>query len=239
MSSSSTVGSDKNAAAVRGRFITLEGSEGVGKTTNLAVIREWLVGRGVDLVVTREPGGTALGERLRSVLLEVSADAHEPAMSDMAELLLMFAARAQHIQQVIEPALAAGQWVLSDRFTDATYAYQGAGRGIPKEHIDTLQTLVQGELRPDKTLYLDLDPAVAFERISDRAHDRIEQEQLDFFQRIRACYLQRAQDEPQRYVVIDAGVDKDQVATRVRASLAEGLAEAVDDRQEGVRDATK
>lgn len=207
----------------RGRFITLEGSEGVGKTTNLEVISQHLGAQNIDLVVTREPGGTELGERVRGVLLEVSNNPAEPDMSAMAELLLMFAARAQHIEQVIEPALAAGQWVLSDRFTDASFAYQGAGRQLSSTPIETLENLVQGELRPDKTLYLDLDPTIAFERIADRALDRIEREQLDFFQRVRDCYLKRAQDEPRRFAVIDAGVDKAQVAAEVRKSIDEFL----------------
>jgi dTMP kinase len=214
---------DKSAGN-RGRFITLEGSEGVGKTSNLKVIEAHLLDQGIDLVVTREPGGTALGERVRKVLLEVAADAEEPPMAAMAELLLMFAARAQHVTHVIEPALAAGKWVLSDRFTDASFAYQGGGRGVDMTSIDTLQTLVQGELRPDKTLYLDLDPAVAFERIAGRAHDRIEREQLDFFHRVRDCYLERAASEPQRFSVIDAGSSLAAVAEDVRAALNAFLA---------------
>jgi len=211
----------------RGRFITLEGSEGVGKTTNLEVISQHLDAHGIDLVVTREPGGTALGERVRGVLLEVSTNPSEPEMSAMAELLLMFAARAQHIEQVIEPALALGQWVLSDRFTDASFAYQGAGRQLSSGPVETLQNLVQGGLRPDKTLYLDLDPTIAFERIADRAHDRIEREQLDFFLRVRDCYLKRAQDEPHRIAVIDAGVDKATVAAEVRQSIDDFVSLAV------------
>lgn len=214
---------NSTSTSQRGRFITLEGSEGVGKTTNLNVISEHLVGQGIDLVVTREPGGTALGERVRGVLLEVSANPSEPDMSAMTELLLMFAARAQHIEQVIEPALAAGQWVLSDRFTDASFAYQGAGRGLSSTPVETLENLVQGELRPDKTLYLDLDPKIAFERIADRAHDRIEREQLDFFQRVRDCYLKRALEEPLRFAVIDAGVDKQKVASAVRECIDDFL----------------
>jgi len=212
-------------AVERGSLITLEGSEGVGKTTNLNVISQQLIDNGIDLVVTREPGGTPLGERIRSVLLEVSGNPAEPAMSGMAELLLMFAARAQHVEQVIEPALAQGQWVLSDRFTDASFAYQGAGRGLSADYIETLQNLVQGRLRPDKTLYLDLEPSVAFERIADRAHDRIEQEQLDFFERVRDCYLKRAESEPDRFAVIDAGLDKDSVAKQVRRAIDDFLSQ--------------
>jgi len=227
MSSSSGRSTGGDSQALRGCFITLEGSEGVGKTTNLEVIEQQLVGRGVDLVVTREPGGTALGERVRSLLLQVSADVSEPTMSAMAELLLMFAARAQHVEQVIEPALARGQWVLSDRFTDASYAYQGAGRGLDQQAIDTLQSLVQANLRPDKTIYLDLDPATAFERIADRAHDRIEREELDFFQRVRDCYVERAKEEPQRFAVVDAGLDRASVALQVRAAV-DGFLDSID-----------
>ncbi len=205
----------------RGRFITLEGSEGVGKTTNLAVIESFLKEHRLDVVVTREPGGTALGERLRAVLLDVAADPEEPPMADLAELLLMFAARAQHVQQVIEPALAAGIWVLSDRFTDASYAYQGGGRGIPAKTIETLEALVQGALRPDKTLYLDIAPEIAFRRIANRAHDRIEREQQAFFHRVRDCYLARAKAEPGRFSVIDASAEVESVAAGVRQVLGE------------------
>lgn len=209
-------------------FITLEGSEGVGKTSNLNVIEAFLRNSGVDLLVTREPGGTALGERIRGVLLEVGADPDEPAMVPMAELLLMFAARAQHVEQVIRPALAAGQWVLSDRFTDASFAYQGGGRGMPNKDIELLQTLVQGELRPHKTLYLDLDPAQAFERIADRSHDRIEREALDFFYRVRNNYLERAQAEPDRFIIIDAGQNIEAVANDVTVALETLMQDSLD-----------
>lgn len=208
----------------RGRFLTLEGSEGVGKTTNLAVIERFLRNRNIDLVVTREPGGTALGERIRGVLLDVAAHDDEVPMNQMAELLLMFAARAQHVATVIEPALAAGRWVLSDRFTDASFAYQGAGRQMGSVVISTLETLVQGELRPDVTLYLDIDPDVAFKRIANRELDRIEREELDFFQRVRACYLSRAAEEPDRFAVIDAGFELGVVEAAVIAALETKLA---------------
>lgn len=217
MSKASTT-SDRGSE--RGKFLTLEGSEGVGKTTNLAVIEDDLRARRIDLVVTREPGGTELGERLRGVLLAVAADPAEAPMTDMTELLLMFAARAQHISQVIEPALAAGRWVLSDRFTDASFAYQGGGRGIPLDKIAALENLVQGSLRPDKTFYLDIDPELAFQRIANREHDRIEREQLAFFERVRNCYLDRAIEEPARFEVIDAGAPLDDVAESIRRALA-------------------
>lgn len=196
----------------------------MGKTTNLAVIERFLRNRNIDLVVTREPGGTALGERIRGVLLDVAAHDDEVPMNQMAELLLMFAARAQHVATVIEPALAAGRWVLSDRFTDASFAYQGAGRQMGSVVISTLETLVQGELRPDVTLYLDIDPDVAFKRIANRELDRIEREELDFFQRVRACYLSRAAEEPDRFAVIDAGFELGVVEAAVIAALETKLA---------------
>jgi len=203
---------------IKGRFITLEGSEGVGKTTNLAVIEQVLRERGVGLVVTREPGGTALGERIRQLLLHEATDdgSENASMVGTAELLLMFAARAQHVAQVIRPALERGDWGLSDRFTDATYAYQGSGRGLPMEDIASLETLVQGELRPDLTLYLDIDPKVAFARIADRQLDRIEREELAFFHRVREGYRARAAAEPLRFAVVDAAADQASVAADVR-----------------------
>ena len=207
----------------RGHFLTLEGSEGVGKTTNLAIIEAHLRAHDIDVVVTREPGGTTLGERLRTVLLEVSADPNEPEMTAMTELLLMFAARAQHIAEVVEPELAAGRWVLSDRFTDASFAYQGGGRGVDAATVETLQTLVQGELRPDQTLYLDIDPTIAFQRIADRPHDRIEREAHEFFHRVRDCYLARARNEPERITVIDAGDELSAVADNLRLAVSSYL----------------
>lgn len=211
------------ARAKRGRFITLEGSEGVGKTTNLGVIERFLREHDIDFLVTREPGGTALGERIRGVLLEVAADATEPPMNQMAELLLMFAARAQHVATVIEPALAEGRWVLSDRFTDASFAYQGAGRQMGESSVATLEALVQGDLRPDVTLYLDIDPEIAFKRIANRELDRIEREERAFFHRVRDCYLSRAAAEPDRFAIVDAGQELAAVEQAVVASLANKL----------------
>jgi dTMP kinase len=179
----------------------VEGGEGVGKSTNMAYLEKELVGHGVDLLVTREPGGSALGERLRQLLLAVDAEAIDP----MAELLLVFAARAQHITTRIEPALAAGKWVLCDRFTDATYAYQCGGRGIDRGAVSALEQLVQGELRPDCTLLLDAPVATGMARAQGRGElDRFEREELAFFERVRATYLELAASSSGRYRIIDA-----------------------------------
>lgn len=183
------------------RFISLEGGEGAGKSTCLAFIRDFLVQRGFSLVVTREPGGTPLAEEIRTLLL---ARRDEPVAPN-AELLLMFAARAQHLAQVIQPALSRGDWVLCDRFTDATYAYQGYGRHRSMETIAALEQLVQGSLRPGLTLLLDLPVQEGMARAEARAEkDRFESEQEDFFERVRHGYRARAAAEPQRFRVIDA-----------------------------------
>ena len=180
----------------------MEGGEGVGKSTNLAFLQRFITSRGVDVVTTREPGGTALGEEIRALLLQVRSD----PVSVETELLLMFAARAQHICEVIEPALAAGKWVLSDRFTDATYAYQCGGRGIDHKVVEQLEQLVQGALRPDYTLLLDAPIDVGMARARNRGDlDRIEQETLAFFERVRQAYLQQANTHSERYRLIDAG----------------------------------
>lgn len=185
----------------RGLFITLEGMDGAGKTTHLEWMRGRLATRNIALTVTREPGGTALGESLRTLLLEGAA----PRQPE-TEALLMFAARNEHIAQVIEPALSAGQWVLCDRFTDATYAYQSGGSGVAWERIAQLERWVQGALQPDLTLYFDLAPEVGRARTREvRAPDRFEREQLEFYARVRAAYLRRAQEHPRRMRVIDAG----------------------------------
>lgn len=190
-----------NNAVEQGQFITVEGTEGVGKSTNMAFIESWLKEAGKELVITREPGGTELGEKLRSVLL----DAKEKSMSDDTELLLMFAARAQHLQEVILPALAAGKWVLCDRFTDSTYAYQGGGRGIATSRIAQLEQWVQGDRRPDMTIILDLPIDVGLERAGKRsAPDRFELEKHEFFNNVRDAFLSRAAASPNRYAVIDA-----------------------------------
>ena len=184
----------------RGRFITLEGMDGAGKTTHLEWLRQRLAAKGVALTVTREPGGTALGEALRTLLLDI------PGIRDPeTEALLMFAARREHIAQVIVPALSAGRWVLCDRFTDATYAYQAGGSGMAWERVAALERWVQGDLQPDLTLYFDLDPTVGRARTHKaRAPDRFEREQLAFYERVRAAYQRRATEYPQRIKVIDA-----------------------------------
>lgn len=186
-----------------GRFITLEGGEGVGKSSNLEFIRGHLEAAGKPVIVTREPGGTALGEQIRALLLDHRHD----GMSADSELLLMFAARAEHLARVIRPALAEGKWVLCDRFTDATYAYQGGGRGISAERISSLETWVQGALRPDLTLLFDAPVAVGMARAGRREGnaDRFEREELTFFERVRQSYLDQAKRFPERYRVIDAG----------------------------------
>ena len=197
---------------MRGRFITVEGSEGVGKSSNLAFIEDFLRKAGINIVRTREPGGTSLGESVRELLL----DARQTAMCDDMELLLMFAARAQHLAEVIRPALEAGQWVLCDRFTDATYAYQGGGRGVPMERIQVLEDWVQGEQRPDHTLLLDMPVADGLQRAGVRSEpDRFEQEQHAFFERVRETYLARAKAEPGRIHVIDASPALDVVQTHI------------------------
>jgi dTMP kinase len=201
-----------------GRFITLEGSEGVGKTSNLEVVADCICRAGFEVCATREPGGTDLGEQIRKLVLD-SADAVAPP----AELLLVFAARAQHLEEVIRPALAAGKWVLSDRFTDASYAYQGGGRGIDLSAIEALENFVQGSLRPDLTFYLDIEPGLGFERIKNRPLDRLERERADFYQRVRSVYLARAQQAPDRYVIVDASPALARVANAVRAGFAQHL----------------
>jgi len=184
----------------RGKFITLEGMDGAGKTTHLEWLRGKLLARDIALTVTREPGGTPLGEALRKLLL----DNHDQRHPD-TEALLMFAARREHIAQVIEPALAAGNCVLCDRFTDATYAYQAGGSGMAWERVAALEQWVQGALQPDLTLYFDLDPAVGRARaLQAREPDRFEREKQEFYERVRAAYLRRAAEHPRRIRVIDA-----------------------------------
>ncbi|MGI9323661.1 MAG: dTMP kinase [Pseudomonadales bacterium] len=202
-----------------GRFITLEGMEGVGKSSNLASAAQWLERHGVDVLVTREPGGTPLAEAVRELLLAV----REEPVAPLTELLLMFAARAQHLATVIEPALAGGRWVLCDRFTDATYAYQGGGRQLEVKVIAELEQLVHPLRQPDLTLFLDLEWAVAKERIESRELDRFEQEAADFFGRVRAVYLDRARSF-ERYVTIDAGQSLPQVGAAVAAVLEQRTA---------------
>jgi dTMP kinase len=204
----------------RGLFITLEGGEGAGKSTNLAYVHQRLAQAGQTVVVTREPGGTALGERVREILLH----RHDLQITPEAELLLMFAARAEHLAKVIRPALAAGRTVLCDRFTDATYAYQGGGRGIPSQRIAAIEDWVQGGLRPDLTLLFDLPVETGRARASSRGSpDRFEQEDDAFFERVRAHYLTRAAREPQRIRIIDATAALERVQQQIDAILHEVL----------------
>lgn len=199
-----------------GLFISLEGGEGVGKSTNLQFIQQWLTQHQIPVTVTREPGGTVVAEKIRSLLLE----RQDEAISEQAELLLMFAARAQHLQNLIKPALQQGQWVLCDRFTDATYAYQGGGRNMNMQTIAWLEQMVQGDLRPDLTLLLDAPIEVGMQRAQKRgALDRFEVEQIDFFKRVQQTYLQRAAEQPQRYQIIDASLPLEQVQAQISAVL--------------------
>jgi dTMP kinase len=192
----------------RGKFISLEGIDGAGKSTHLDGIAESLRARGKEVVVTREPGGTPLGEKLRTLLLS-------HPMHIETETLLMFAARREHIAQVVEPALAAGRWVVSDRFTDATYAYQGAGGGIPRERIAALERWVQGALRPDLTIIFDAPVEVARARLGEGRSDRFEQEGPRFFERVRDGYLERAVAEPDRIRVVNASRTQAEVKEEV------------------------
>lgn len=202
------------------RFITLEGIEGAGKSTQLAFLKDLLEQSGIEPVVTREPGGTELGERLRALLLQD----HGQAMCADSELLLMFAARAEHLAKIIRPALAAGRWVLCDRFTDATYAYQGGGRGVPRERIAALETWVQEGLRPDLTLLFDVPVALGLARAVNRGRpDRFEGEGQAFFERVRAHYLDIAAHEPRRVRVLDATAERGTVQAELRAILGEWL----------------
>ncbi|MCG8426893.1 MAG: dTMP kinase [Chromatiales bacterium] len=199
-----------------GKFITVEGGEGAGKSSNIAFIRKYLEEQGIDVIYTREPGGTPLGEEIRDLLLGHKHD----GMSDETELLLMFAARAQHLHQVILPALRQGQWVLCDRFTDASFAYQGGGRGVAWEKIENLQTWLQGDLRPDLTLLLDLSVEVGMDRASKRSTpDRFESEALSFFEKVRDAYLRIAKEQPERVKIVDAGQSLETVQHQIKSIL--------------------
>lgn len=184
----------------KGKFITIEGSEGAGKSTNIRFVQNYLTEKNIDFISTREPGGTPIAEKIRDLLLD---KANTDLCSD-TELLLMFAARAQHLNELIIPALKAGKWVLSDRFTDASYAYQGGGRGLSMNKIAQLEQFVQGDLRPDATILLDIPVEKGMERVRNRGEtDRFEQETLSFFNRIRDAYLLLAKENPQRFHIID------------------------------------
>ena len=200
-----------------GRFITIEGSEGAGKSTAQTFLADKLTAQGISVLQTREPGGTPLAEAIRRNLLSVD----EEAPVEMAELLLVFAARAQHLAKVIEPALEQGKWVLCDRFTDATYAYQGTGRGLSAELIGKLEALVQGDRRPDTVILLDMPPQIGLGRARARgALDRFEQEEQAFFERVRQGYLERAAAFPDRYVVVDATQELSEVQRSLEAVMA-------------------
>lgn len=191
---------------MRGRFITFEGIDGAGKSTHHGWMVEYLRATGRNVVSTREPGGTPLGEKLRALLLAEPMDLETEAM-------LMFAARREHLVKVIEPALASGKWVVSDRFTDASFAYQGGGRGLAKAKLQQLETWVQGDLQPDLTFLFDLDVATATERLqgTGQAADRFEKEKADFFERVRQAYLERANEFQGRFHVIDASLSIDKI----------------------------
>jgi len=200
----------------RGLFISVEGIEGAGKSTQVVWIKECLEEAGKEVVVTREPGGTGIGEAVRALLL----DPTNAGMADDTELLMMFSSRAEHIAKVIQPALSADKCVVCDRFTDATYAYQGGGRGIPSHRIAILEDWVQGPLRPDLTFVLDVPIAIGLERASRRSgRDRFEREDITFFSRVRDAYIERARQQPERYCLIDAAPP----STVVKASIMEVL----------------
>lgn len=203
-----------------GRFITLEGGEGAGKSSNMEWLAEQLRAAGKTVLLTREPGGTPLAESIREVLLAPS----DEAMADDTELLLVFAARAQHLAEKIRPALARGEWVLCDRFVDATWAYQGAGRGLDQTSIAALEQLVVAGSQPDMTILFDISVEQGMARAGKRAAlDRIEQEDKAFFERIRDCYLQRADQQPARFRVLDASLSLDQVRAQLEPVIEEML----------------
>ncbi len=205
----------------RGLFLTLEGIEGVGKSTNIEFITQYLEQRGIEYIITREPGGTDLAEKIRALLLEI----HKEPLTGLSELLLVFAARAQHLERLIKPALSQGKWVVCDRFTDATFAYQGAGRGLDLGKIRELQSMVQDKLRPDLTIILDLDPTIGMWRASKRGPlDRFEQEKQDFFVKVRQAYLDIATAEPDRCLIIDASKSLQDVKTNLLSELETRLA---------------
>lgn len=201
-------------------FITLEGVEGAGKSSLMDYISELFLHADRKVVQTREPGGTKTGEQIRNILL----DSNNIGLESNTELLLMFAARMQHIDEIIKPALASGQVVICDRFTDASYAYQGAGRGIEESRIQTLEHWVQKDLKPDLTLLFDLEVEIGLRRAGKRSQaDRFEQEDIVFFERIRSCYLERANNEPARFRVIDSGESLENVKQQIQKILQDYL----------------
>ncbi len=197
-------------------FITIEGTEGVGKTSNINFIADYLIQNKKNVLTTREPGGTALGENIRNLLLDPDNN-----ISNDTELLLMFAARAQHLDEKIKPALANNTWVVCDRFTDATYAYQGGGRGLPMDKIAILEQWVQSGLKPDITFLLDINVKTGLQRASNRSTpDRFEQEKVTFFEKVRDCYLARAKAEPERFIVINTDQPLDHVQNDIAKALS-------------------
>ena len=203
----------------RGKFITLEGIDGAGKSSHLEFLCEQVRARGARAVLTREPGGTPPGEKIREIVLHA-------AMNPRAEALLMFAARAEHVVRVIEPALSAGDWVVCDRFSDATYAYQCGGRGLARDFVVGLERLVHPGLQPDATFLFDVDPAIAAgrQRDRDRTPDKFESEQAGFFMRVRGAYLDRAREHSRRFHVIDASGSLRQVRDRIEVAFAQAFA---------------
>ncbi|MBQ5429366.1 MAG: dTMP kinase [Neisseriaceae bacterium] len=200
---------------MNGFFLVLDGIDGAGKSTHLAFIQEFLANERVETIYTREPGGTPLSERLRDILLNKNNTIHPDT-----ETLLMFAARSQHLQQLIYPALNTGKWVISDRFTDASYAYQSGGRQMPDSRIATIENWVQGDFRPDMTIIFDVPVAVSQERVAKaRQKDRFEQEDPEFFERVRQAYLRQAAKNPKRYAVIDSNQDKEMVQNHLQHIL--------------------
>ena len=203
--------------SARGKFITFEGIDGAGKSTQIDAVCTFLKERGIEVVLTREPGGTPLAEKIRAMLLHDS-------MGATAETLLFFAARADHIARVIEPALARGAWVLSDRFTDATYAYQVGGKNYPGSHVETLERLVQGDLQPDRTVLFDIDPAEAARRLAaTRAPDRFESEGVSFFESVRNAYLERAKKASERFFIVSTMQAPDLVRAELLAEVQRWL----------------
>jgi len=200
----------------RGKFITIDGLEGAGKSTQIDFIKKYLSDRNLDIFLTREPGGTDLGERLRALLLDKNIDAMNPD----TELLLMFAARNEHVKKVIEPKLEQGIWVISDRFTDASYAYQGGGRGIPLERIEELEKWTLKDFVPDMTFLLDLDVELGLSRVEQRGEkDRFEEEHKDFFNKVREIFSNRASKYPERIKLIDASKNIDETSSQIKKVL--------------------
>lgn len=207
---------------MKGEFITIEGGEGAGKSTMMDYLAAWLNSHGHEVVRTREPGGTVLAEKIRSILL----DDGNGELSDQSELLLVFASRAQHLTELIRPALNNGYTVLCDRFTDASWAYQGGGREMPDEWVAALEQMVHGDLQPDLTLLLDLPVEQGLQRVSQRGDaDRFEQESMMFFERVRQAYLERAKSNQKRFEIIDASGDVDQVWAQIESVLERRLSQ--------------